>query len=136
MDESRFVQVAPLEKQIEDRFLQATSPQCRAKQPAVHRHAVRDSCAAEMGRQRDVLRYVDRVKVNDVGSPCQNVFGQGLFEISRKEPLPERVCTPCAHRPFDCAEPTRHRAEDMHRGSSLVKTATDSPFSACARARQ
>ena len=59
MDESRLIQVTPLEKQIEERLLQPTSPKCRAKQCAVHRHAVRDSYAAKMSRQRDVLRYMD-----------------------------------------------------------------------------
>jgi hypothetical protein len=46
-------------------LLQTTSPQCGAKQPAVHGHAVRDFCATEMGRRRDIPRYVDRVKASE-----------------------------------------------------------------------
>ena len=48
---------------------------------------------AQSGRQSDVLGNMDRVKVNDVRLPSQNVFSQSLFEISSKQPFAEGALT-------------------------------------------
>ena len=92
MYELRVVQVFALEKLAEQRFLETPALQCRRKQPAVNRDAVRYRRPTEMARgKRDVSRDVDRVKVNDVGPPRQNALGEVRVRITPEEPTSERA---------------------------------------------
>ena len=50
------------------------------------------------------------MKVNDLRLPCQHVVQQALFEIARKEPLPERASCRLTRHSTRCATPIRHRS--------------------------
>ena len=91
VQESGFVQIASLDQLAEQNFLQAAALQGLGKECAMDGDAVWDPGANEVSRQRDVSRYVDRVKMNDVRRPCDNILGQGLVTIAGQQPMPERA---------------------------------------------
>ena len=72
-------------------FFRRPASKGRLEQSPVHRDAVRRSHASEMRRQRDVLRDVDRVEMDDVRLPRQNLFRERRLEVSCEEPFAKRA---------------------------------------------
>ena len=79
----------------EPRWLAAARNHGAAEPPETTRRALLRSTEyprAAIRRQRVILRDVDRMKMHDVGRPCQNGGRPRALEMAQEEPLPPPAC--------------------------------------------
>ena len=138
MDESRLVQVTPLEKQIEDGLLQrdlaAMPRETMRRAPSRSTGFLRAADAPPARRsgvcgrsesERCRVAMPERLRPGSVRNSRESSRCRSEMARSLRDTFPR------------CVTPTRHSPpRTCTAWSSLEKTATDWPISACARARQ